>query len=451
MADTELAQQKKELDAIDAIVQEGARRHRARSLKAILFAVALAVVGIPAIYYLFYLPDLHKVPVAVLLPCTDEACPDEMGRNKVADNAARQLEGFSQAFTDASIKEGNQHIHHFAYPVERPAFTAHSCKSPSERPYSRDLADIHCQMEDWYNEGIRIFIITMSGAVKEVKEGFIRWSETLPENDRPVLIATVASAPTTNNKPLANRAKGVLRHYIRSQDESSVFSSFIEAKQPNQVRVFYFDDTYGKEAERDIRNRLERLKQGLITRDSSLVKPGSERQKVLEWMERSDFDPDAVVVVIGYGSMIKNTLKALRTETVKTDLGERRFNGTVLVASTYTECKWRLDSEVGASEKCLDKRSGQMDEFHKRIYTVGPGGRVDDEQQRGVVYQFSYLTLDRALKCADARGVDMFWECWSDTRETKPSARGADWQATVEFTASGDSHVSLQLLNHEQW
>ena len=104
------------------------------------------------------------------------------------------------------------------------------------------------------------------------------------------------------------------------------------------------------------------------------------------------------------------------------------FAGTILIASTFTEEQWR-PSLAGMGN---------------RVRTVGPGEVDQTPSERGVVYQFSYLTLIRGLNCRNERGIDALWACWSGPY---PPDKGANW-ADVEFTRDGDSVVtSLRLLD----
>ena len=96
----------------------------------------------------------------------------------------------------------------------------------------------------------------------------------------------------------------------------------------------------------------------------------------------------------------------------------------------------------------LQRKNGVLipgdESFQRRIRYVGPHTtKIEDNRTfRGVVFQFSFLTLDRTLKCKDKRGIDDFWNCFTTT---KPTSTGQYW-ADVEYTKDGDSHIALRLL-----
>ncbi len=151
---------------------------------------------------------------------------------------------------------------------------------------------------------------------------------------------------------------------------------------------------------------------------------------------------NAVVIVVGYGPMIKHTLLEFRDSKVA---GEEKFKGKILIVSTFTEEKWRPEDLTGNSDVARLNRP-----FARRIYTVGPVHDGSTNKNPGVVYQFSYHTLNRALQCGDKRGVDAFWNCWSNPKSPIQGyleVPGVD----IEFTEDGDSHISLRLLNYGEW
>jgi len=105
------------------------------------------------------------------------------------------------------------------------------------------------------------------------------------------------------------------------------------------------------------------------------------------------------------------------------------------VVSTFTEERWW--PEWTEDDECFVDRIRYIEPIAKKEET--------ESKRRGVVYQFSYLTLDRALQCKDKRGVEDFWNCFRSVTEFSPS--GLIWNPNIEFTEDGDSHISLRLFN----
>ena len=409
------SQEKSPLDAIEAVATAGAKRGRPwrrRALMAGLLTILVTCVAGAAYLWNDRPMQLPKLPVAVLLP--------DMEKGLVADNAARQWAGFKLALEDnqAELEDLHEYVHHFNYPIQG-------------REQKQALIDI---LERWYQGGKRVFIITMSGAVTAIKTEFIQWAESKPEYDRPILVATVASAPG-----VADREKGVFRHYIRSKDESNVLATYIESQNTNEVKVFYVNDKYGQEAWAILDERLSSLG---ITMPPSPVELSDNEEKiqnlVRDWMRDSIGRENGVVVIVGYGLMVNRMLEALRNLQIR----DNRFEGKILVVSTLTEEIWRPNYLGG------DSLASNDPQFASRIYTVGPGKRDPDATKNGVVFQFSYLTLDRAIACGQSRGIDAFWNCWRN-HATPTNTTGQQW-STVEFMADGDSYVWLQLLQYEQ-
>ena len=288
------------------------------------------------------------------------------------------------------------------------------------------------QIDQWYDKGIRIFIMTMSGALNKIAPEFDAWAANKRDDDKPVLVATVASAPD-----IAQSEKGIFRHYIRSQDESDILSTYIDVRPRSEVNVIYVDDEYGRKAE-----GIFRARHLLVMNKSQPIKLGDDEIKIKEkialFMDEIVNSKGAVVVVVGYGSMVKNVLLALH-DGVEQD---QNFKGTMLIVSTFTESAWRPTKALNDD---LD--------FAERIRTVGPA-LERNAARRGVVYQFSFMTMQRALNCDSSeawharRGLKEFTECWSNY---EPSGIAKGWGDSIELTADGDSHVSLRLLDHTTW
>lgn len=442
-------QQDHTLEAIAAVAHEGEKHFLYISL-GIVVAI-LIVIGFFLIRHLNRPPALADVPIAIMLPRLDEG--------SARNNAARQWEGFFKAYIDNKVFDGeDQHRYHFNYlpntgstgekdECEPDSIKALAKKSEFKAMWqkakcrrSRDeiqgcdensIKDLAAkndaeamlrQVKCWYykdGEGVRVFIITMSGAVKIFRQKFIDWADTLDPDDRPILLATVVSAPD-----VADVDKSVFRHYIRSRDESDTLATYIESLNPNPSRIgiIHVDDEYGVSAKDLLKARLERN----ATVDAYIVPFGQPEPGVRDDFGEFVTDNNDLAVVIGYGSMIEITLDRLKALS--------GFHGPILLVSTFTEEGWRPEQKP--EDVC----------FWDRIHYVGPitDAEETDSERRGVVFQFSYLTLDRALKCRDERGVDNFWACF--TNDQILEGAGKKWNPHVEFTRHGDAHVSLGIF-----
>jgi hypothetical protein len=422
MAETREPQQDYTLDAIAAVAHQGEKRFRLIMLVALL--VVVSVVAAVIVHQMNQLPGLAKLPVAVLLPRKDQG--------SAKDNAIRQWEGFDLAYTNNSFTESkDQHVYYFNYPLkegdteEIDGCDAETINSLADK---NDTKAILQQMKCWYDEdGIRVFIITMSGAVRDVRQKFTEWANTLDPRDRPVLLATVVSAPE-----MADRKNGVFRHYIRSLDESATFATYIESMDPapEGVGIFFVPDAYGRSAMHLLKTRLEKRKHIEVGAYSVPVFEEGEASQTRAEVEKFWQTEENVAVIIGYGSMIENTLNALRD----LSLSEPVEPFPILVVSTFTEDRWRPKWKY--PEECI----------WEDVRYVGPITHDDETEvaRQGVVFQLSYLTLDRAIHCKDKRGVEDFWGCFTDAQNL--STTGKLWNPQIEFTEDGDSHIPLRLF-----
>jgi hypothetical protein len=451
MADKDESHQDHTLDAIAAVAHQGEKYFLNISLG--IFIAIVLVFGFLLVRQINQLPELADVPIAVFLPSKDQGSAQE--------NARRQLEGFYLAYSDNDLiqpenQQKDQRFYQFHYPMNQGASEAldecdlEAIANLAEKSgFSATLRRIKCwnspfkyghcdqdyvtklaekndtaaiiqKMKCWYhNDGVRVFIITMSGAVKLVRPKFIAWADTLDPEDRPILLATVVSAPD-----VADSAKTVFRHYIRSRDESDTLATYIESinPAPSRIGIIHVNDQYGISAKELLKTRLERN----TTVGAYIVPFGQPEPGVRDDFDKFIADNNELVVVIGYGSMIEVTLDRLKALA--------GFRGPILLVSTFTEENWRPEPDTASN--C----------FWDRIHYVGP---ITDKEEtnsewRGVVFQFSYLTLDRALICRDQRGVEKFWSCFTDDGKLKNPA--LKWNPHIEFTRYGDSHVSLGIF-----
>ena len=348
-------------------------------------------------------PVLAPVPVAVLLPKIDKGA--------VQGSASRQWDGFLQAFEHYAVNETDRHVHHFNYPF-----------GPGD-----DKNGIMRQINDWYGEGIRTFIITMSGAVLQIKPAFIKWAQTLPANDRPVLVSTIASAPE-----IADLGNGIIRNYFRSESEADMISTFIESVNPSKVGIFFVNDTYGLSAKEQIVRRINSALSSadVVTLPIGIRTESAQIERLVEEFVAKRLDGEnTVAVIIGYGETIRLSLESLKKSAV--------FRGEILVGPNFTE-------EVSQPNFGSEDR-----EFVSRIHAITTTAPRDPQKDsRGVVFQFSYLTLSTALECKEKRGIDDFWNCFKTSDYMSFSSK---YLPEVEFTAGGESRVELRISSYEDW
>jgi len=422
MPESRKAEDGSDLDAIEDIVREGIRRGETGARRFFGLGVGSLIAILAVLAYFFWPATRIDPAVAVFLPTMTEDAV-------AGDNALRQWQGFDKGFDEARVAPANRHVHHFDYKPRR-----------ADQPEMVDgLID---KMQSFYaNNDVRTFIITMSGAALPIKERFIEWRNTLPKRERPVLVATVASATG-----IVDRENGIFRHYIRSRDEAGVIATYVESHSATDVFLFYVNDSYGAKAKDVLRKRLGSKLNDPTPANAALSK--KDQQDIDEQVATiigQYSGSNAVVVIVGYGAMIRTIIETLRDTELKLGSRELRFDGTILVASTFTEEKWRPRHLNTVGLFTADKLP-----FDQRVLAVGPTHIVDNEEDRGVVYQFSYLTLVRALHCQDQLGIERFWQCWTSDDAPSKGVNDQDW-VDVEFTADGDSRVGLRVLRNGDW
>ncbi|WP_116367565.1 hypothetical protein [Parahaliea mediterranea] len=364
-------------------------------------------------------------PVAVLLP-SEKAL-------SVRGNMERQREGFLKAWEENRIEP---RLRYYQFPLH--SGTQETVTplppDPGSAPPLEDVNQLMLQLQAWYDEGVRVFIVTMSGSALKIRDRFKQWTQAMPDDEKPILIATVASAPD-----IADAKHGIFRHYIRSEDESWIFSRYIDqraAEQDFEVILIQIQDTYGDHARRTL------IKNGLALK-STIVIPTTMARADYAAAIRLDFSADDAiqkfVVVVGYGEMIETTLEVLRHMEEQFDAQQgARLIQEVLVVSTFTEPLWQ-------PTRSLFSRS-----LYKRVRTLGPV--MGDRERRGigVVYQFSLLTLDKAIYCArqqdgEWHGLQPFGACW-EKPDSFASRAARDLSPIIELLANGDTHIPLQVL-----
>jgi hypothetical protein len=306
-------------------------------------------------------PPIGSLKVAVFYP-------DPSLKGAPYEDGKVQLQGFQSTSDD--------------YPDAR----LETYRFPAENDNRSFKAELMPKIQDLYKNGYRIFIVTMSAASTGIKTAFKEWATQYKGNDdAPILIATVASAPG-----IADAEAGIFRFYVRSQEEASELARYAAWKDGlEKVGVFYVDDPYG-EGGRDTFNHEFHLDLGRQTENYDVQKSGSNAsQRVREFMVRAQ-TARVGAFVVGYDAMLRETVE---------DLVKSGFRGPILCSSTLTAPAWQPRVNTDGHE----------------IVTVvphrdGPHAQAEDN----VVFFFSRITLRRALQCASqsrtAREFTLHWQ-----------------------------------------
>lgn len=293
--------------------------------------------------------------------------------------------------------------------------------------------DILAKMRQAYeSENATYFIMTMSSKVGDIREHFMRWrKECLSDGKRmPILIATVASAPD-----IADANSGIVRWYVRSDEESTLLASYLRWKRGvSRVGIFYItrnpgqtDDSYGKYGMTVFRDRfLHSLKGERVECYGTTA--STAREQVARFLSAFQLSAnretsDVGAYVVGYGDMVRD---------VMAELISQGFRGPVACTSTLTEPDWQPITTTADS----------------RIATVLP--RLSDPQgilskdDRNVVFFFAKQTLTRILELtASDPAPENFIAHWM-------CGNGKDL-LDQEYLANGDIQVHLNVVTAEIW
>ena len=286
--------------------------------------------------------------------------------------------------------------------------------------------------ECYQGSGATFFIMTMSSKTGDLHEHFKRWHDECHRRGgrEPVLIATVASAPD-----IADASGGILRWYIRSEEESALLAEYLRWKEAvTHVGVFYItrnagqaDDRYGNRGMQEFHDRFISGLGGSSIDDYSTT-AGTAKSKVATFLAKNQSNtkqaPNVVgAFIVGYGDMVREVLAELISQ---------GFAGPIACASTLTEPDWQP----------------QGTNADKRIFTVLP--RMSDprtklqKDDRNVVFFFSKQTLFRVLeltaKDSDSR---TFVDRWIKS--------GINTQLAQECLENGDILVQLDVAGCDQW
>jgi hypothetical protein len=290
-------------------------------------------------------------------------------------------------------------------------------------------------MEKHYREGSSYFIMTMSSKVEDVLPSFKAWHRQCVNSKKtePILIVTVASAPD-----LADAENGVVRWYIRSEEESQDLANWLE-RFVQKAATFAIthtagncDSTYGAKGV----DLFCRYFDGKVPPDLKFyVTARTAKAAVQAFLAKCKGQPNDLpeataatpwpgVFVVGYGDMVKNTV---------TELIEGGYAGYIACTSTFTDPQWR------PSELLLNTSKAE-------IFTVRPRLRNADEHlpenNRNVVFFFARKTLLRTLRLT-AGNIDpkTFLAKWTSATEEGPHA------LDQIYLKEGDIEVQLKVEN----
>jgi hypothetical protein len=280
-------------------------------------------------------------------------------------------------------------------------------------------------MKRLYNErGSSFFVMTMSSMVGKILNSFKLWhQECIKEHKRlPVLIVTVASAPN-----LVDASKGIVRWYIRSEEESALMAEYMRWKlDVTDVHIFYItrhagqsDDAYGSYGAQVFHDRFESLS-GKAT--ASSVTSRTVKTDLYAFIQKfKSAKPDKStklgVLIVGYGDMVRDTISVLL---------EQGFTGPIASTSTLTEPDWQ--------PKILNSKYP--------VYTVLPrcvNPHITLQwEDKNVVFFFSRKTLYHVLEITSREPrSEEFVNLWL----TKDERAELD----QEYLANGDIAVALDI------
>ena len=301
-----------------------------------------------------------------------------------------------------------------------------------------DSAEVLLQeMKQFHARGAVFFVMTMSTKIESVRNGFIQWrSECSREGTRlPVLVTTVASAPN-----LADAANGIVRWYVRSEEESELVAEYLRWKKGiEHVCIFYItrtpgqsDNGYGRCGMEVFRDRFGALKPRELHEPLDIEGHGVTADTaatevttfVRQYRSNGNQKTRSVAVfVVGYGNMVSATVNALISQ---------EFDGPIVCTSTLTEPEWQP----------IDQSADN------RIFTVLPRAQTSRQalegNDRNVVFFFSKETLRRVLEWTAADpNPDSFLNRWVHGKDSK--------RLSEEYLANGDIVVRLDIVDAERW
>src|SRR5262245_9536039 len=336
--------------------------------------------------------------------------PDPTRTGPAYEDGAIQQSGFRTAYDEFAQRSSA---------AQKPVWNSYLLPPDNRNTSLRD--DLLPRMQRLYKEGYRVFVVTMSAAVQDLRPVFGNWIRQLAEAEAPILISTVASAPD-----IASRKDGILRFYVRSEEEARELARYAAWKLGlRRLGVFYVVESaerpnaYGYGGFTTVSHEFGRDLHGTVEPHPVFASGVNAAAEVSRFIASAQ-GRDVGAFIIGYDTMLKETLKALLAG---------GFSGPILTTSTLTEALWQPD----------DRSHDSM------IFTAVP--HRDEVEGRpvaenGVVYLFSKLTLASTLKCAAANSdVRLFVDCWE--RDTAD----AGGLVGVSHLNDGDAVIPLTVTN----
>lgn len=295
--------------------------------------------------------------------------------------------------------------------------------------------DLLKKIKDLYKGGSKYFVLTMSSKAEEILPAFKDWRNSFTlkwgnvtfwtSGNAPVLIITVASAPK-----LADAKNGIVRWYVRSEEESRLLANYLGNKEFHTAAAFGItpndgnpDSTYAREAISQFAGEFP----GRLPQDKLFYTTAkTAKNHVKKFLDENNNGDGIGVFVVGYGEMVKNTISELLT---------RGYAGCIVCTSTLTDPHWRPAEDL-------------IKNGNARILTVVPKLKQPNAHlvgdNRNVVFFFAKKTLLRVIKLS-ANGVASaaFLESWMDGKDIESE------ELDQEYLKGGDILVRLKVVTAE--
>jgi ABC-type branched-subunit amino acid transport system substrate-binding protein len=263
---------------------------------------------------------------------------------------------------------------------------------------------------------------------RRVRDRFVEWHNHCVSNGEriPILIVTVASAPDlTVASALPHPSVGIIRWYVRSQEESQLIALYLRWKHDvQQAAVFWEHDWYGAHGKDEFRDRF--ISPSLAGRclGDFPVTADNAKSKVTEFLRKLAAHPESTgVLVVGYGNTLSKTVAELIAQ---------KFSGLIACTSTLTGPEWQPIS------KDADRRIATVLPRLKNPQNVLAG------QDRDVVYFFAKSTLYRVIKLtAEDSNTETFLERWRKGAHTS--------HLIEEYLADGDTIIQLDVVDRPEY
>lgn len=286
-------------------------------------------------------------------------------------------------------------------------------------------------LNEFKNKGTKYFVITMSKHATQIYKDWDKMFSSVPINDRPIVISTIASSPDV--KTIKDH---YYRFYIRSNEEGAVLAKKANDSNINKVSFIAVDDAYGEGAVKSFKNVwTRRFEEGIYVSNGD--DKASIKKRINEIKERFN-DQDAIFVA-HYGNGIDNII---------TSLDELGINKAIIATSTITISTWKKPiNDILAKNRlitCIPK-------VNKDKYTIGEFIRVgresSDTYKGDVVVDFIYYTFDRLITTI----IDMkkdhkssFNDIWVSANNKIPDDILYGFEEET-----GDSRIEMEAISNE--